>query len=99
MASPHRDAKIIAAVPCPECGARMGEPCRNPIAHQPARGPQDRRPQPLRPHNPRRLAWVESKHATCVEEYTKSSIDVTIKIEHYKDVSSEGSKRQWHSPQ
>lgn len=43
-------------------GARIGEPCKNPVAHQQTRGPADHRAQPLRPHNSRRLAWVESKH-------------------------------------
>ena len=61
MASKHRDEKIIAAVPCPLCGAGTGERCRNPIPHQQRRGPEDRRPQPARSHNERRLAWVDSK--------------------------------------
>lgn len=58
MASKHRDEKVIASVPCPECGALAGEPCRNPVPHQRQRGPQDRRAQPMRPHTSRRVAWV-----------------------------------------
>jgi len=61
MASITRDARIIAAVACPRCGAAAGEPCRNPVPHQQWRGRQDRRRQPVRPHNERRLAWVDSK--------------------------------------
>jgi len=61
MASRHRAEKIIAVIACPRCGAKIGEPWRNPVPHQSARGPEDRRAQPMRPHNERRLAWVESK--------------------------------------
>lgn len=59
--SDRRDAKVVAAVACPKCGAQAGQPCRNPIGHDFARGPQDHRPQPLRPHSDRRAAWSESK--------------------------------------
>jgi len=41
----HREAKIIAAVTCSECGARPGQPC-----HLPQRG----RPQV---HPARKAAW------------------------------------------
>jgi hypothetical protein len=52
-------ARIIAAVPCPLCGAAIGERCRNPIAHQQHRGPEDHRAQPLREHLERRRAHQE----------------------------------------
>lgn len=58
----QRNAKVIAAVACPRCGAQAGKPCRNPIQHQAMRGPQDHRAQHARPHNERRCAWVEAKH-------------------------------------
>lgn len=32
MASRHREEKAIAATDCPDCGARIGEPCRHPTA-------------------------------------------------------------------
>lgn len=57
----NRGMKVIAAVPCPRCGARPGERCRNPVAHQNNRGPDDRREQPIRPHNERRAAWSDAK--------------------------------------
>jgi len=62
MASKTRDSRVIAAVACPLCGARAGEPCRNPVPHQRQRGPIDRRPQPTRPHIERRAEWVRLKH-------------------------------------
>lgn len=58
MASRTRDQRIVAAVPCPLCGAVAGQPCRNPVPHQQQRGPKDRRRQPMRPHTARRVAWV-----------------------------------------
>jgi hypothetical protein len=61
MASRTRDERVVAAVPCPRCGARAGEACHNPVPHQTWRGQQDRRAQPLRPHSERRAAWVQSK--------------------------------------
>jgi len=61
MASKTRDARVIAAVACPTCGARAGEPCRNPVPHQTIRGPEDRRAQPVRPHIERRAEWVATK--------------------------------------
>lgn len=61
MASLSRDIRVIAAVPCPLCKAPAGERCRNPYAHQWQRGPEDRRRQPIRPHNERRAAWIEWK--------------------------------------
>jgi hypothetical protein len=57
MASATREARIIDAVPCPRCKAAIGEYCRNPVPHQAARGPQDRRAQPTRCHTERRTAW------------------------------------------
>jgi hypothetical protein len=57
LASKTRDERVTAAVACPRCGARRGEPCRNPVPHDAARGPQDYRPQPQRPHQERRRAW------------------------------------------
>lgn len=61
LASKTRDARVIAAVACPVCKAGPGDGCRNPVPHQPWRGPVDRRPQPVRPHSARRAAWVASK--------------------------------------
>lgn len=61
MASKTRDDRVIVAVACPRCAAPAGQPCRNPIAHQTARGPQDRRAQPIRPHVERRVAWIDAK--------------------------------------
>jgi len=61
MASSTRDARVIAAVPCPRCGAAVGQPCRNPVPHQAARGPVDKRAQPMRTHSERRLEWQEWK--------------------------------------
>jgi len=63
MASKTRDARVIAAVGCPLCGAVVAEPCRNPIPHQRQRGPEDRRAQPMRPHIERRAEWVRAKGA------------------------------------
>ena len=54
MASKTRDIRVIVVVPCPKCGARAGELCRNP-----ARGLDG--PQPSRPHSQRRAAWVRFK--------------------------------------
>ena len=62
MASKTRDARVIAAVACPECGAQIGQPCRNPIPHQTMRGLEDRRAQPLRPHIERRAEWLRTKN-------------------------------------
>lgn len=61
MASRTREQRILAAVACPRCGARVGERCRNPIRYQTMRGPEDRRAQPLRCHTERRLLWEERK--------------------------------------
>lgn len=61
MASSTRDARVVAAVSCPLCGAGPGERCKNPVAHQAHRGPQNHRSQPMRPHNERRLAWSNAK--------------------------------------
>lgn len=57
----NRDRAVIAAVACPRCHAKPGEPCRNPVAHQNNRGLEDRRQQPIRPHNERRAAWSDAK--------------------------------------
>lgn len=57
----NRDAKVIATVACPRCGASAGHPCRNPIPHQAHRGADDHRDQPMRPHSERRVAWVDHK--------------------------------------
>ena len=57
----RRDAKVIATVACPRCGAAIGQPCRNPIAHDARRGPDDHRAQPIRPHSERRVIWSERK--------------------------------------
>ena len=59
--SKTRSLRIVAAVACPACGAAAGERCRNPVAHQGFRGPQDRREQPLRPYQARRMAWLDWK--------------------------------------
>lgn len=56
-----RTFRIYAAVPCLECGAAAGEKCRNPIPRQLRPGEIDDRPQPVRPHKVRRLAWIEWK--------------------------------------
>lgn len=61
MASRTRDARIIAAVPCPVCGAGVGVRCRNPVPHDVNRGPVDRRKQPRSLHKERRAEWVASK--------------------------------------
>jgi hypothetical protein len=61
MASSTREARVIAAVPCPLCGVPAGTPCRNPVPHQVARGPEDRRAQPVRAHAERRELWREWK--------------------------------------
>jgi hypothetical protein len=61
MASDTREPRIIAAVPCPTCAAKIGESCRNPVAHQQHRGPEDHRTQPIRCHAERRRAWQEQK--------------------------------------
>src|SRR5215472_15319960 len=61
MASKTRDARIIAAVACPQCGACVGKQCRNPIPHQQSRGAVDRRAQPMHPHRDRRDVWVRTK--------------------------------------
>jgi hypothetical protein len=47
----NRDRKVIGAVPCPVCGARIGEPCRTVT--------RDGRPDALasRTHSDRRAAW------------------------------------------
>lgn len=57
----NRDRAVIAAVACPRCRAKPGEPCRNPVRHQSNRGPEDRRQQPTRPHSERRAAWSDAK--------------------------------------
>lgn len=70
MASKTRDDRVIALVPCPRCGARKGEPCKNPVPHQMRRVEhghwhdtlEDRRAQPVRPHSERRALWVMAKH-------------------------------------
>ena len=61
MASRTRDLRVIAAVPCPKCGAAIGQPCRNPVPHDAQRGPVDHRAQPQRTHPERRLDWQEWK--------------------------------------
>ncbi len=61
MASSTRDQRVVAAVACPRCGAPVGSPCRNPVAHQAARGPEDRRAQPVRVHSERRVVWQDAK--------------------------------------
>jgi hypothetical protein len=53
----RRNERIVAAVMCPRCGARPGEPCRNPVAHQAHRGPEDRREQPSGIHAERRTRY------------------------------------------
>ncbi len=63
MPTDTRQIRIIAAVACPLCGAGAGERCRNPIPHQTHRGPQDRRPQPIRVHAERRRAWQQKRDA------------------------------------
>ena len=51
----NRDVKVVAAVACPECGAAMGDRCRNPIPETRSRygrvDPRDSRPghRSLRP--------------------------------------------------
>lgn len=61
MASNIRDRRCIDEAACPRCGARAGEPCRNPVRHQAHRGTEDRRNQPSRPHSERRAAWSAVK--------------------------------------
>ena len=61
MPTDTRDRRVVAAVPCPRCGAGVGEPCRNPIPHQQVRGPADHRPQPARTHAERRQDWLAWK--------------------------------------
>jgi hypothetical protein len=61
MASRTRDQRVIAAVPCPRCGAARGQPCRNPVPHDAGRGLEDRRAQPQRTHPERRIDWQEWK--------------------------------------
>ena len=56
-----RDRLTIAKVACPECGAAIGEPCKNPVPHQPWRGPKDFRYQPKRCHMTRRRVYQEYK--------------------------------------
>jgi hypothetical protein len=50
MGSRHREAKIIAAVACPVCGATQGEPCRQHGVHA-------ARPVASSTHSERRRAW------------------------------------------
>jgi hypothetical protein len=59
--SKTRSIRIVAAVACPECGALAGEPCKNREPHRANLGPEDRRGVPIRPHNLRRMAWIEWK--------------------------------------
>jgi hypothetical protein len=61
VASRTREERIVAAVVCPRCGARIGEPCRNPVTHQRHRGPEDYRLQPKRCHTERRQEWQKSR--------------------------------------
>lgn len=58
MPGPHnnRTASIISSVPCPTCGAKVGERCRGLIDHTGKRGNP-----PMRPDADRRRAWQEWK--------------------------------------
>lgn len=57
MASNTREKRIIEAVPCPRCGAKIGELCRI--------DPRSRQASPGRPilHQERRNAWMDWKRA------------------------------------
>jgi len=62
MASRTREQRIRDAVPCPTCGAALGQACRKGIhAHDPRRGIEDLRPHMLRAHDERRAAWQQWK--------------------------------------
>lgn len=64
MPTDTRERRIRAAVPCPTCGAQLGQPCRAGTApHDPSRGAVDMRPTLGRVHTDRRLAWLAAKHA------------------------------------
>ena len=51
----NRDRRTIAAVACPVCSARVGEPCRLLIEHGPKAGQRETRSSPV--HSERRAAW------------------------------------------
>lgn len=62
MASKHREQHIREAVPCPVCGAPIGQACRKGVrAHDPRRGQEDLREHMLRAHDERKFAWQEWK--------------------------------------
>jgi hypothetical protein len=59
-----REPRIRAAVPCPVCGAAIGEACRQGrYPHDARNGAEDRRPLLHRAHQERRAAWLDAKHA------------------------------------
>ena len=58
MASKHREQKIIASVPCPVCGARIGELCRQRATTLDRSLAQGGRPLL---HTERRLEWERTK--------------------------------------
>jgi hypothetical protein len=65
MASATREPRIRAAVPCPICGAAIGQPCRaGRYPHDPRNGPVDKRPALMRAHDERRQAW-QARKRTC----------------------------------
>ena len=62
MSQDTREPRIRAAVPCPLCGAPIGQPCRKGIhPHDARRGARDLRPVMLRAHQERRDAWLQWK--------------------------------------
>ncbi len=56
MASNNREQSIIDAVPCPQCGARIGQRCRGLVGHDGRRGLP-----PMRSDPDRRAAWQDWK--------------------------------------
>jgi hypothetical protein len=64
MPTDTREARTRAAVPCPLCGAGIGQPCRAGAAtHDTRRGGEDRRAILHRAHQERREAWYAHKRA------------------------------------
>jgi hypothetical protein len=61
----RREERIIATTPCPACGARLGEKCREGTApHDASRGVEDLRPWLQRVHRERRAAWAAGKSSS-----------------------------------
>jgi hypothetical protein len=57
-----REAAIMAAIPCPVCGAQTNKRCRvGTQPHDAGRGIEDLRPQLAVVHRERRAAWVATK--------------------------------------